>query len=84
MHSQVNVQIHCDRRIVGQPRKRRRNQQSCGQIKPEEAYTLLPLLLMMIGMLSWIVIRIDPQMPTSVFTKKKKRLHRWLFLVTKT
>jgi len=25
MHSQVNVWIHCDRRILGQPRKRRRN-----------------------------------------------------------
>jgi len=59
VHSQVTVWIHSDRRIVGQPRKRRRNQQPWGQIKPEEAYTLLPLLLMMIGM-SWIVISIDP------------------------
>jgi hypothetical protein len=82
MHSQVNVRIHSDRRIVDQPRERRRNQQPWGQIKPEDAYTLLPLLLM-IGMLSWIVVGIFPNCQHNFFTKKKKCLHRWLFLFTK-
>jgi hypothetical protein len=51
--------------------------------KPEEAYTLLPLLLMMILMLSWTVIRIDPSFQHLFLQKRKKCLHRWLFLVTK-